>query len=458
MAAGGPPNVGRMTDVDAAETLTRAIESRDATVAVIGLGYVGLPLLDTMAAAGFRAIGLDDDRAKIDALLAGRNYLPHLGPDLPERLMASGRVRLTSEHRDLADADAVLICVPTPLDEAHEPDHGYVRRAALAVHERAVNADPRRPRLVVLESTTYPGATRGIVAPVVRGRHADTPIFVAFSPEREDPGRADLRTHQIPKLVGGIDGPSAALALALYRAAFERVVPCASAEVAEAAKLVENVYRAVNIALVNELKVSLDAMGLDVWEVLDAAATKPFGFQRFDPGPGFGGHCVPIDPFYLSHRAREVGAETEFIELAGRINRGMPGWVVGKVRGAIEAGGGALAGSRVLVLGMAYKRNIADVRESPAFELIALLREAGAEVSYHDPHIPRTWPGRRHDLGMESVELTPGTLASADAVVVATDHDAIDWTLVGRHATLVVDTRNAMARAEAPISARVVRA
>jgi UDP-N-acetyl-D-glucosamine dehydrogenase len=289
---------------DHADTLARLIDARDAAVAVIGLGYVGLPLLDTMASAGFRAIGLDDDAAKIDALGAGRNYLPHLGPDLPARLTGNERVTLTSDRTALAGADAALICVPTPLDAANQPDHGYVRRAALAIHEHAVTPDPARPRLVCLESTTYPGATRRIVAPIVRGRHADAPVFVAFSPEREDPGRSDLAPRQIPKLVGGTDDESGRLAHALYASAFERVVPCASAEVAEAAKLVENVYRAVNIALANELKVTLDAMGLDVWEVLDAASTKPFGFQRFDPGPGFGGHCVPIDPFYLAWTAR----------------------------------------------------------------------------------------------------------------------------------------------------------
>lgn len=432
------------TPDEARDHLARLIDARAARVAVIGLGYVGLPLLDAVVAAGFPAIGLDHDAEKIATLTAGRTYLPHLGPDLGARLAASERVTLTADPAGLRDADAVLICVPTPLDEAREPDLGAVERAAREIRAHAVDAAPDRPRLIVLESTTYPGTTRDLLAPIVRPDHS-TGVFLAFSPEREDPGNPSHTTRTIPKLVGGIDAPSTGLGVALYSAIVRTVVPCSSAEVAEAAKLVENVYRSVNIALVNELKVAMAAMGLDVWEVLDAAETKPFGFHRFNPGPGFGGHCVPIDPFYLAHTARRHGVETRFIELAGEVNRAMPGYVADRCAHALSTRGLRLAGARVLVLGLAYKKNIADVRESPAFEVIELLRERGTTVDYHDPHVPATWKGRRHDLRMASIEWSAPALASYDAVVIVTDHDWYDWAFVGEHARLIVDTRHAMA-------------
>ncbi len=439
---------------DAQQTLTRLIESRAATVAVIGLGYVGLPLLDAVAGAGFAAIGLDHDEHKITTLRSGGSYLPHLGAHLGARLAANPRVTLTADARDLAHADAVLICVPTPLDDRREPDLSAVERAAHEIRGCCVEADAHRPRLIVLESTTYPGTTRDLLAPIVRGEGggggksgdgANTGVFVAFSPEREDPGNRGHTTATIPKLVGGIDDDSTALACALYERIVRTVVRCSSAEVAEAAKLVENVYRSVNIALVNELKIALAAMGLDVWEVLDAAETKPFGFHRFNPGPGFGGHCVPIDPYYLAHTARRFGVETRFIELAGEVNRAMPGYVVDRCAAALASHHKTLAGSRVLVLGVAYKKNIADVRESPAFEIIELLRERGAEVGYHDPFVPATWKGRRHDLRMTSIEWSAAELASYDAVVVVTDHDWYEPAFIAEHARLVVDTRHLMA-------------
>ncbi|MEO1128616.1 MAG: nucleotide sugar dehydrogenase [Planctomycetota bacterium] len=437
---------------DAAAHLDALIDAHDATVAVMGLGYVGLPLLDAVHGAGFDVIGLDDDPAKIAQLEAGTNYLPHLGTDLPTRLTASEGARLTSDPASLADADIILICVPTPLDDAHRPDLTYVERAAGAIRD-AITGDAR-PRLIVLESTTHPGTTRDVLTPIVRA-HDD--VFVAFSPEREDPGRTSHSTRTIPKLVGGIDDASGALGARFYEQVVETVVPCASAEVAEAAKLVENVYRAVNIALVNELKIVLDAMGLDVWDVLDAASTKPFGFHRFDPGPGFGGHCVPIDPFYLAESARRAGTQARFIELAGEVNRLMPGYVVDRCETALrEHGETPIAGARVLVLGLAYKRNVGDVRESPSFELITLLQQRGAEVSYHDPFVARTWRGRRHDLQMESASWSEQTLRDTDLVLVATDHDWYDFAFVGAHARLIVDTRNAMTGVES--AAIVVKA
>ena len=419
------------------------IAGRGARVAVIGLGYVGLPLLDAVAGAGFAAIGLDHDDEKVAMLRGGRSYLPHLGEDLAPRLSGNAQVELTSDPARLCDADVVLICVPTPLDEDRRPDLSAVERAC---REVAAHCDASRARLVVLESTTYPGTTRDVVTPIVRGDGGGA-VFVAFSPEREDPGNKSHTTRTIPKLVGGVDEASAGLACALYGAVVREVVMCSSAEVAEGAKLVENVYRSVNIALVNELKVALGAMGLDVWEVLDAAATKPFGFARFDPGPGFGGHCVPIDPYYLADAARRHGVETRFIELAGEVNRAMPGYVVDRCASALATRQQTLGGARVLVLGVAYKKNIADVRESPAFEVIGLLRERGAEVSYHDPYVAATKKMRRHDPGLTSVAWDAVTLASFDCVVIVTDHDWYEWGFVGEHARLIVDTRHAMARA-----------
>ncbi|MEZ6211346.1 MAG: nucleotide sugar dehydrogenase [Phycisphaerales bacterium] len=432
---------------DGREALARLIAGRGARVAVIGLGYVGLPLLDAVAGAGFGAIGLDHDEAKIEMLRGGRSYLPHLGEGLASRLAGNADVELTSDPARLGDADVVLICVPTPLDGERRPDLSAVERAAEEIRAHAIDRDSSRPRLIVLESTTYPGTTRDVVAPIVRGAGGGGAVFVAFSPEREDPGNKAHTTRTIPKLVGGVDEASGALAGALYGAVVREVVMCSGAEVAEGAKLVENVYRSVNIALVNELKIAFSAMGLDVWEVLDAAATKPFGFQRFDPGPGFGGHCVPIDPYYLADAARRHGFDTRFIELAGEVNRAMPGYVVDRCADALASRQQTLGGARVLVLGIAYKKNIADVRESPAFEVIGLLRERGAEVSYHDPFVAATKKMRRHDPGLTSIAWDAGTLAGFDCVVIVTDHDWYDWAFVGEHARLIVDTRHAMGRA-----------
>ena len=431
------------------------IVDRRARVAVVGLGYVGLPLLGAVLDAGFPAIGLDHDPEKIEKLRRGENYLPHLGPSLAQSVGAGAT--LSHEDAILRDADVILLCVPTPLHDDRTPDLQYVERAAAAIRTHRIEARPDDACLVSLESTTWPGTSREVLAPAL---HVDGAVscLVAFSPEREDPGNQDHTTVTIPKLVGGVDDASTELAVQLYSQIVRHVVPCRTAEIAEAAKLVENVYRSVNIALVNELKLVFDAMGLNVWEVLDAAETKPFGFHRFNPGPGFGGHCVPIDPFYLAWKARQSGVESRFIELAGEVNRRMPRAVVGRCEDALLAAGRPMDGARVLVLGLAYKPDVGDVRESPSFEIIDGLRRRGARVQYHDPYVARTWRGRRHDLQMESVEWSAETLADADLVVIATDHSWYDWSFIGTHARLIVDTRNAMARASDPISAVVVLA
>ena len=423
----------------AAEQLRSRIADRSVTVAVIGLGYVGLPLASAFAHAGVRTLGVDIDPGKPEAIAAGRDYLPHLGEGFAARLRDTGRFIATTDFGVLREAGAVLICVPTPLGPHREPDLSYVLDTAGRVAE---SLDPGRATLVVLESTTYPGTTRDLLLPALRAGGRAGRLLVAYSPERENPG-GDMTTGEIPRLVGGLDQDATDLACALYRLAIERVLPVASPEVAEAAKLLENVYRSVNIALVNEMKLILEPMGINVHEVIEAAATKPFGFQRFDPGPGLGGHCIPIDPYYLAWKARGMGIPARFIELAGQINHDMPGHVVGRVVRALNDRRVALPDARVLVLGLAYKKDVADVRESPALEIITRLRELGAAVEYHDPLIPATHKMRRYDLGMTSIELTDDALEQADAVVIATDHSSYDWQRIADRARLVIDTRNA---------------
>ncbi len=424
-------------------TLAEKISSRSALVGVIGLGYVGLPLARAFIDAGLRVLGFDIDPAKIESLARGQNYLQHLGATFAAEMKATGRFFATADFSRLAEPDAILICVPTPLGKGTDPDLSYVEQTA-----RDIARTLRPGQLIVLESTTYPGTTREIVLPILlaTGLHSgrETGFYLAFSPEREDPGRKGITTAQIPKLVGGVDAPGGEVAAALYRAAFQTVVPVSSAEIAEAAKILENTYRAVNIALVNELKVLLDKMGINVWEVIDAAKTKPFGFQPFYPGPGLGGHCIPIDPFYLSWKARQIGVPTRFIELAGEVNHQMPAYVVSRLTDALRVRGKDVRGSRILVLGLAYKPDIDDIRESPSFELIEDLRDLGAAVDYNDPHVPRTHQMRRYDLQLASVPLTPESLGAYDAVVVSTAHSAYDWNTIGRAAKLIVDTRNAM--------------
>jgi UDP-N-acetyl-D-glucosamine dehydrogenase len=421
--------------------LQARIDNKQAKIGVIGLGYVGLPLLKAFHDAGFAVLGFDIDPAKIEMLHRGESYLKHLGDDYVAAMAKTGRMQATVDFSRLAEPDAIIVCVPTPLGRHLEPDLSYIERTTDDIAKTL-----RRGQLIVLESTTYPRTTRDVMLPRLeaKGLRCGADFLLAFSPEREDPGRKDHNTKTIPKLVGGIDKPSGEAAAALYGKAVAKVVHVSSAEVAESAKLLENIFRAVNIAMVNELKVVLTAMGIDVWEVIDAAATKPFGFMPFYPGPGLGGHCIPIDPFYLTWKAREVGQATKFIELAGQVNHAMPDYVVQRVTLALNEHGKAVKGSRVLVLGLAYKPNIDDVRESPSFELIEKLEDLGAHVDYNDPHVPATHKMRKHDLQMKSVELTPKSLAGYDCVLISTHHAAYDWQLVADHAKLIVDTRNAM--------------
>ncbi|BDG02292.1 nucleotide sugar dehydrogenase [Anaeromyxobacter oryzae] len=420
------------------ELLSR-IRSRAARVGIIGQGYVGLPLALVFHDAGFPVLGLDVDERKVEALRRGDSYIGHIGRDRVARAVASGGYEATTDFDRLAGCDAILICVPTPLGTHREPDNSFIHKTARAIARRL-----RPGQLVVLESTTYPGATDGEVLPILResGLACPDDFLLAFSPEREDPGNGRFSTRTIPKIVGGVNGPSTEAAAALYRAAVETVVEVSSARVAESSKLLENVFRSVNIALVNELKMTFDRMGIDVWEVIEAARTKPFGFMPFYPGPGLGGHCIPLDPFYLAWKAAEHGTWARFVELAGEINADMPRYVVGKVAEALNDESKSLRGSRVLVLGLAYKPNIDDDRESPSYALIELLRAAGAWVDYCDPFFPAARKGRRQGLSLASVPCTPEMFARYDVLVVATAHDAFKDPALYRDVGLVVDTRN----------------
>jgi UDP-N-acetyl-D-glucosamine dehydrogenase len=436
------------------ETLLRSIRARQATVAVVGLGYVGLPTVRAFHEAGFPVIGFDIDPEKIRKLRAGEPYLKHLGSELPAALARSDRFTPTEDPAELARADAIILCVPTPLGSHREPDLTFVERST------ELAARTLRPgQLVILTSTSFPGTTREVSKPILdrTGLVCGRDYFLAFSPEREDPGRPGVETRSIPRLVGGIDAPSHEAAVALLSAGIDRVIPVDSAEVAESAKLLENIYRSVNIALVNELKPVLASMGIDIWKVIAAASTKPFGFQPFYPGPGLGGHCIPIDPFYLTWRAHEFGHQTRFIELAGEINSAMPHYVVEQVSRALNDDAKPLKGSDVLVIGLAYKPDVDDVRETPAAEIITLLGQRGARVSYHDPHVPRFPRMRNYDVDLESNPLTPERLSRSDCVLIVTNHSGIEWNLIASAAKLVVDTRNALGGIPRP-AARVVKA
>ena len=421
--------------------LLQAIRDKSALVGVIGLGYVGLPLVRAFVAAGFRTMGFDVDRAKVDRLLGGESYIGHIPAAWIRECVQNGKFTPTADLRRLCEPDALLICVPTPLTESRDPDLTYVEATS-----RQIAAALRPHQLVVLESTTYPGTTRDVVLPILAagGLSVGSDFFLAYSPEREDPGNPNYSAGAIPKVVGAIDPASAELAQALYAAAVVDVVPVANCEVAEACKILENTYRSVNIAMVNELKMLFDRIGIDVWDVIAAAKTKPFGFQAFYPGPGLGGHCIPIDPFYLSWVARRYGLPTRFIELAGEINTGMPKYVVQRLIEALNEQGKPLNGSRICLLGVAYKRDVDDPRESPSFELMELLRAGRAIVSYSDPHVPKLPRMRRHDLPpLDSQPLTAEFLAAQDCLLIATDHAAFDYEFIVRHARLIIDTRNA---------------
>jgi UDP-N-acetyl-D-glucosamine dehydrogenase len=423
--------------------LRKRIADRSAVVGIIGLGYVGLPLASAFSSAGFSVLGFDIDKSKTALLNQGRSYFKHI-PSSSIQKMRSEQFEATHDFERLSDADVVILCVPTPLTESREPDLSYVIKCA-----KSVSKSLRTGQLVVLESTTYPGTTRDVVLPILMstGMELGEDFFLAYSPEREDPGNSSFHTQSIPKVVGAIEPNSQELAVLLYQQVVDRVVPVGSAEVAEASKILENTYRAVNIALINELKVLFGQMGIDVWEVIEAAKTKPFGFQAFYPGPGLGGHCIPIDPFYLTWLARKFGMSTRFIELAGEINTLMPRYVVGRIAEALNGRSKPVRGSRILILGVAYKKDIDDTREAPALELMDLLTEQGAEVSFHDPYVmtlPRT-RRRPHLAGIARLELSPETVQSQDCVVIVTDHSNYSWDEIVGSARLVVDTRNVSA-------------
>jgi UDP-N-acetyl-D-glucosamine dehydrogenase len=422
--------------------LLKKIADRCARVGIIGLGYVGLPLALIFEEAGFPVTGFDVDLKKPEALQRGESYIRHIGAERVARAFGRGRIAATTDFDRLAGCDAVIVCVPTPLGRHREPDLSYIRSTADEIASRL-----HAGQLVVLESTTYPGTTREELLPrfVARGLTPGADLFLAFSPEREDPGNKNFNTQNIPKVVGGLDPASQEVAVALYSAAVAKVVAVSSPEVAEAAKLLENIFRAVNIALANEMKLVLERMGINVWEVIEAAKTKPFGFMPFYPGPGLGGHCIPLDPFYLTWKAAEHGIWARFIELAGEVNTAMPHYVVDRTARALNGHGKSMKGSKVLVLGLSYKADIDDDRESPSFEIIELLREAGVEVAYCDPYIPVARPGREHDIRLRSVPCTAVEFARYDAVLISTAHSDFRDPGLYRQARLVVDTRNVMA-------------
>lgn len=421
--------------------LESRITQRQAKVGVVGLGYVGLPLIHAFVEGGFRTLGYDVDPKKIDALSRGESYIGHIPSQWIRDWVDREQFKASGDVQILAEADAILICVPTPLSESRDPDLSYV---VSTVEQIATILRPGQ--LIVLESTTYPGTTRDVVLPILAktGLQVGRDFFLAFSPEREDPGNRDFSAAKIPKVVGGIDEASLSLAKALYGSVVVDVVPVSSCEAAEACKILENTYRAVNIALVNELKMLCLRMGIDPWEVIDAAKSKPFGFQAFYPGPGLGGHCIPIDPFYLSWVARKHGMSTRFIELAGEINSSMPQYVIHRLSEALNDAGKPIRGSKISVLGVAYKRDVDDPRESPSFVLMESLLERGAELTYNDPHVPHMPKMRGHDLpAMKSSDLSAEYLAAQDCVLIATDHSAYDYAFIVKHAPLVIDTRNA---------------
>lgn len=426
-----------------ASTLLERLTTRKARIGIIGMGYVGQPLAMAANKAGFDVIGFDIDPDKVEKLNSGISFLRTIPSALIKGLRDTGRFRATAKMEELAQMDVAVICVPTPLDHHREPDLFYVEETA-----RTIGKYIRPGQLVALESTTYPGTTRDVVKPLLEagGLKAARDFFLAFSPEREDPGNVSFHTSNIPKVVGADDDDSRALAAAFYGSVVENIVPVVDAATAESVKLVENIFRSVNIALVNELKVVFNEMGINVWDVIDAAKTKPFGFMPFYPGPGLGGHCIPIDPFYLSWKAREFGVSTRFIELAGEINRDMPRYVVAALTEALSRKSQkSLNGARILLVGLAYKKNVDDLRESPALTLLELMEGRGATVEYYDPYIPEILPTREHAAltGRKSVSWDGALKGAYDAVLISTDHDEVDHGALVAHHKVVVDTRNA---------------
>ena len=424
-----------------ANQLEQAIKDKSAIIGIIGLGYVGLPLIDAFVNTGFKTMGFDVDQNKVDQLQAGKSYIKHIPSETVAKWIAKEQFEATADFSRMKEADALLICVPTPLTTSRDPDLTYVENTAKVI------AETLRPgQLVVLESTTYPTTTRDVMLPILdnAGLKVGEDYYLAYSPEREDPGNPDFSAAGIPKVVGGMEENSLRIASALYSHAVVNVIQVSSPEIAEACKILENTYRAVNIAMVNELKTLFDRMDIDVWEVIDAAKTKPFGFQAFYPGPGLGGHCIPIDPFYLSWLARKEGQTTRFIELAGEVNTRMPRYVIDRLAEFMNEKAKPLKGSKICMLGVAYKKDVDDPRESPSFHLLDLLMERGVDFTYNDPHIPKLPKMRHHDVpAMESQELTPEYLAAQDCVLIATDHSAYDYDFIVKHSQMVLDTRNA---------------
>jgi len=436
----------------------RRVKQKTVQVGIVGLGYVGLPIALLFSGKGISATGFDIDSAKVNRLQQGRSYIKHIPEADISDALRRGHFKATTDFAELRGMDAIIICVPTPLDDHREPDLTYVEKTA-----ESISAHLRPGQLVVLESTTYPGTTEEVVLPILERSGLRCPIvpysvedgaavgadspeidfLLAFSPEREDPGNPNFKTHQIPKVVGGVNAASAMATKLLYETAFDGIIMVSSSRAAEMTKLLENIYRSVNIAMVNELKLLCQRMGLDVWEIIGAAKSKPFGFSAFYPGPGLGGHCIPIDPFYLTWKAREFEFPTRFIELAGEINTSMPHHVIERLSDALNRRSKCLHGARILVLGISYKKDVDDLRESPSLRIIELLQERGATVDYNDPYFERLHKMRQYDLGLESVALTAESLASYDAVLIATDHSSYDYGFIVANAQLVIDTRNA---------------
>jgi UDP-N-acetyl-D-glucosamine dehydrogenase len=430
--------------------LVRKIEAQEAKLAVIGLGYVGLPLSIEFALGGIETIGIDVDQTKVDRINSGASYLSDVSDQQLKEVVQSGTLRATSDYSILQEVDCICICVPTPLSKTKDPDITFIVAACDEIARYA-----HRDMLVVLESTTYPGSTEELILPRLRvnGAEPGRDFFLAFSPERVDPGNEQWQTRNTPKVIGGFTPQCTEAAVALYRHAVDTVVPVSSPSAAEMVKLLENTFRAVNIGLVNEIALICDRLRLNVWEIIDAAATKPFGFMPFRPGPGLGGHCLPIDPLYLSWKMRGMDYETRFIDLADKVNAGMPHHVVGKVADALNDAGKAVKGSKILILGVAYKADVDDIRESPALHIIELLRRKGAEVSYNDPHVPRLEIEYGDDL--ESINLSAGEISDADCALIVTAHSSYDWANVVNQASLIVDTRNALGGFDA--STNIVR-
>ncbi|WP_245279052.1 nucleotide sugar dehydrogenase [Mesorhizobium loti] len=445
------------TDQTRGALLLSRLENRSATIGVVGLGYVGLPLVAATAHAGFRVIGFDVDRSKVEKLKTGRSYIDAVSDEALQAIVSAGSFMPTSDFARFAECDVISICVPTPLTKQREPDLSFVENTT-----RAIAAYLRRDQLIVLESTTYPGTTDEVMKPILEagGLRSGRDFFLGYSPEREDPGSAGFDTATIPKVVAGDGAVAARLVARFYGSIVDKVVPVSSIKVAEVVKLTENIFRAVNIALVNELKVIYAAMGIDIWEVIEAAKTKPFGYMPFYPGPGLGGHCIPIDPFYLTWKSREFEVSTKFIELAGEINVSMPHYVMSKLSEALDTQLGLpLSQASILIVGVAYKKNVSDVRESPALKLIELLETRAADIAYHDPHVARIPKTRKHPTlaGKDCIKLSRDSIGAYDAIVIVTDHDDIDYGLLANHSRLIIDTRNAMQR-NGIVCDRVVKA